>query len=40
MITTKRPATGIEPKYFEKVIGKKALRRITTESSLKWKDIR
>jgi len=40
MIGIKRPATGIEPKYFKKVLGKTAQRKINAEESLKWKDIR
>jgi len=40
MIGIKRPATGIEPKYFNEVLGKTATRTIKSEESLKWKDIR
>ena len=40
MIGIKRPATGIEPKYFNQVIGKTATHTIKSEESLKWKDIR
>ena len=40
MIGIKRPATGIEPKYFNQVLGKTATRTIKSEESLKWKDIR
>lgn len=40
MIGIKRPATGIEPKYFSQILGKKTTRKIKIEESLKWKDIR
>jgi len=40
MIGIKRPATGIEPRYFKKVLGKTVNRKIKAEESLKWKDIR
>lgn len=40
MIGIKRPATGIEPKYFNRVLGKTTTRTIKPEESLKWKDIR
>jgi len=40
MIGIKRPATGIEPIYFNKVIGKTAQRKIKAEKFLKWKDVR
>ena len=39
MIAIKRPATGIEPKFFKKVIGKIAKKRIKKEQSIKWNDI-
>ena len=40
MLGIKRPATGIEPKYFSQILGKKTIRKIKKEESLKWKDIR
>jgi len=40
MIGIKRPATGIDPKYFSQILGKKTTRKIKMEESLKWKDIR
>jgi len=40
MIGIKRPATGIDPKYFSQILGKKTTRKIKIENSLKWKDIR
>lgn len=36
MIDLKRPATGIEPRYFNKVVGRKTKRRIPTDKPLKW----
>lgn len=35
----KRPATGIEPKYYEQVIGKGARSDIPAESPIRWQDI-
>jgi len=40
MINLKRPAKGIEPKYFEKVIGKVVKKVIKADESLKWNDIK
>ena len=39
-ITFKRPATGIEPKFFDKILGKKIKRRIEADDSIQWKDLR
>ena len=39
MIGIKRPATGIEPKFFNEIIGKKTKRKINVETPLKWSDI-
>ena len=39
-ITFKRPATGIEPKFFNKILGKKIKRRIEADDSIQWKDLR
>lgn len=36
MIALKRPATGIEPKYFHTIIGKKAKRSISLDHPIKW----
>lgn len=36
MITLKRPGTGIEPMYFEKLIGKTAIRQIKKDTVLTW----
>lgn len=32
-----RPANGLEPKYFEKVLGRKAARKIAANTPLSWK---
>jgi len=39
MVTTKRPATGIEPINLSKVIGKKAKKKIRIHESLKWQHL-
>ena len=39
MITIKRPATGIQPKFFNSVIGRRAKTRIKIDSSINQKDI-
>ena len=39
MIGIKRPATGIDPKFFNEIIGKKTKRKINVETPLKWSDI-
>ena len=39
LVGIKRPATGIEPKFFNKVIGKKTKRKIKAETPLKWLDL-
>lgn len=38
-LTIKRPATGIEPKFLNQVLGKKASKSIKKNSSLHWSDI-
>ena len=38
MIDFKRPGTGINPKFYEKVIGKKAKREIKSDEILSWDD--
>lgn len=35
-LTFKRPAHGIAPKYFEDIVGKKALGTITSDTVLQW----
>lgn len=39
MIIIKRPGYGIEPKFFDKVIGKKAKNNIKAEQWITWEDI-
>ncbi|HDS09101.1 MAG TPA: N-acetylneuraminate synthase, partial [Firmicutes bacterium] len=36
----KRPGTGIEPKYFEKVIGMKVRKRIKSGEPLQWQKLK
>lgn len=38
-LTIKRPGTGIRPKYWYKIIGKKAKRNLSKEELLQWPDI-
>lgn len=38
MLAIKRPATGIEPKHIHKLLGKKTIRKIYAEETIKWKD--
>ena len=40
MIGIKRPAKGIEPKYFQKILGKIATKNIPKDESIKWKYLR
>jgi len=39
-LTIKRPGTGIKPKYWDGIIGKRANRNIKPEYLLEWSDIR
>lgn len=39
MIDFKRPATGIYPKFFDKVIGKIALNDIEDDTPIQWSDL-
>ena len=39
MLTVKRPGTGISPKFFEQIIGKKMIRDISEDQVLQWEDI-
>ncbi len=39
MICIKRPGTGIAPKEFEKVVGKKAKRELKEDSLISWSDL-
>ncbi len=38
-ITTKRPGTGIEPVYWDNIIGKKLLKDLEKDHILNWEDI-
>jgi len=38
-IIIKRPANGIEPKFFNKIIGKKVIKNIKQDESIKWNDL-
>jgi len=40
MIGVKRPATGIEPKFIKKIIGKRVKKKMFANESLKWNHIR
>jgi len=40
MISFTRPALGIPPKNLDKVLGKKAKRRIGPGEPIKWNDLR
>jgi len=39
VLSIKRPAEGIEPKFLEQIIGKKVNKEIKTDTSISWKDI-
>ena len=39
MISIKRPATGIEPKFMHQIIGKTTKRKILNDEPIKWKDL-
>lgn len=38
MLTLKRPATGLPPKYFDTLLGKKTRKDISADSFIKWTD--
>ncbi|MBS3926356.1 MAG: N-acetylneuraminate synthase family protein [Nitrosarchaeum sp.] len=40
MVGIKRPATGIAPKFIDKIIGKKTKQKIKAETPLRWSDIK
>lgn len=40
MVSIKRPAKGIEPKYFSSILGKLTRKNLRKEQPLKWNDIR
>ena len=39
MLAFKRPATGIEPRYYKKIIGKKTKKKIPSDNPIKWTDL-
>lgn len=39
MLTYKRPGSGIEPRYWDKVIGMKARRNVGKDTILQWEDL-
>jgi N,N'-diacetyllegionaminate synthase len=39
-IAVKRPAGGIEPKYFNKIVGKRVLKNLDSDVILSWSDIK
>ena len=39
MLTVKRPGTGISPKFFDNLIGKKTIKDISEDQVLQWEDI-
>lgn len=39
MLSVKRPAEGIEPKYLDQIIGKKLNKDINSDESIHWKDL-
>jgi N-acetylneuraminate synthase/N,N'-diacetyllegionaminate synthase len=39
MLTCKRPGTGLEPKYWDRVIGMAARRNIEKDTILQWEDL-
>jgi N,N'-diacetyllegionaminate synthase len=39
MLSIKRPATGIPPKFFEKIIGKSVKTKIQEDRPIQWDDL-
>ena len=39
VLSVKRPADGIEPKYLDQLIGKKLNKDLSSDSPITWKDI-
>ena len=39
MLAFKRPATGIEPLYYKKILGKKTKKKILSDNPIKWSDL-
>ncbi len=40
MLTVKRPGTGIAPSEIDKLVGRRAVRRITVDAIITWGDVR
>jgi len=40
MLTLKRPGTGIEPRYIDNIVGKRAKKDIEKDTVIKWEKIR
>ena len=38
-LAIKRPSTGIDPKYMERIIGKKSNKSIKKDMPIRWEDI-
>ena len=39
-LISKRPGTGISPMFWKKIIGKKAIKNLTSDYILKWRDFK
>jgi len=39
MLSVKRPGTGIEPKYFKTIIGRRPRRRLEADRVMRWADV-
>ena len=39
VLTIKRPGDGIEPKYYEQILGRGVIRDLDADSVLKWGDL-
>jgi len=40
MLTMKRPGTGLKPKYVDRIVGRVAMRTITSDEQIQWDDVR
>ena len=38
-ITFKRPSAGLDPKFFDDIVGKKALRDLPVDEFIQWDDV-
>src|SRR5262249_17993565 len=39
MLAVKRPGTGLEPKYWDNVVGKKSKKEIKKDALIRWSDL-